>query len=456
MAAKIFSFLHSQKLVYLSLIFVVVAMVLIYYQVEPSPADYVMAIAVGLAGLSYILRRKLEPFSWIDVPLVGYLIFVIVQAVIQHQTLDVRFAMITAYLVATYFILKYVVTMYPRSGLVWLFRAYMIGAVFTALLMIYQMVSVYSFDGSWGALYFGRPNGWFKDANVAGPFLLPVIFYGLYQYISTRRWVYLTLFLIISAGVFLSFSRGAYLGYVCGIIAIIGIYTYQSWAHRAIRWRGILYGLVATICAAGLWAGMQTYQPIYSLTIERFGVLIKDYDLQGRAVSWQAGVNGSGQSLFGKGSGSYERESLKYQQGLESTSSADMEEATTSGDLDKNDFNELAGEEIVTGSGEEIIITPSAHNTYLRVLLENGIIGLALLLMAWVWLSIKSTMVILSSRGMEEWLRPYAMVVFVSFVAYLPMGTFIDTLHWRFLWLIAGMLAGIIYLVKVTNNDEGR
>jgi O-antigen ligase len=78
----------------------------------------------------------------------------------------------------------------------------------------------------------------------------------------------------------------------------------------------------------------------------------------------------------------------------------------------------------------------------LRVLLENGIPGIVLLVIFFIWLAIKGLWCLWLNRKSPG--LSYMVIAWVSYVAFLPMGTFIDTLHWRFLWIIAGVLSASV------------
>ena len=83
-------------------------------------------------------------------------------------------------------------------------------------------------------------------------------------------------------------------------------------------------------------------------------------------------------------------------------------------------------------------MTTSAHNTYLRVLVESGIIGF-LAFMAFI---VSLLVIAIRSLARDNWEWPLA------FVLVLVAGLAIDTLHWRELWVLAAVIGGSSVAVR--------
>ena len=126
----------------LSLGLVALSALLVYYQQEPSLADYVMALAAVVVAIGVLARRHWQILSWVDVPLILYLGYVAIQAAITYQSIDLRFALITLYLGATYFIVKYVLLQNKQQGFRWLFLAYMVVALENKEVIIYNQLTM--------------------------------------------------------------------------------------------------------------------------------------------------------------------------------------------------------------------------------------------------------------------------------------------------------------------------
>src|SRR5262249_52271360 len=130
-------------------------------------------------------------------------------------------------------------------------RAYILAGVCAALAGI-----VGYFKGIDILTLYGRARGTFKDPNVFGPFLiLPMLF--LLQSFLTRglRILSLAAFLIMAAGLFLSFSRAAWAHMVFSavmMIALMFVTTPSGW----FRARVVAFSVMAGLAVTGLLIGL--------------------------------------------------------------------------------------------------------------------------------------------------------------------------------------------------------
>ena len=89
---------------------------------------------------------------------------------------------------------------------------------------------------------------------------------------------------------------------------------------------------------------------------------------------------------------------------------------------------------IGTGNGSYEAFSPtgfSAHNTYLRLLVENGVLGLLL------FLAFLGAIITLTFRYKRDIITHAALVSILGIIIH---SAFIDTLHWRHFWLLLGLL----------------
>ena len=124
----------------------------------------------------------------------------------------------------------------------------------------------------------GRAAGVFEDPNVLGSFLVFGALIGFRRLITgevRHRLVTAAVMLVILAGLFLSFSRGAWAALVIGLL-FTAFFTFRSSASR-IRRRMIGLGAVALVAFGSLLAGLLTVPEIADTFADRF-TLTKDYD----------------------------------------------------------------------------------------------------------------------------------------------------------------------------------
>jgi O-antigen ligase len=132
---------------------------------------------------------------------------------------------------------------------------------------------------------FGRATGTFKDPNVFGPFIAgPAVMLAqgfLVGGLKRPIWS-LTAFLIIVAGIFFSFSRGAW-GVAVFSIVLTGLLLLITTRSGKLRSRIIFSGIAGVVLLAALLAVILSTESTRALFDQRFA-LAQDYDVgaQGR------------------------------------------------------------------------------------------------------------------------------------------------------------------------------
>jgi hypothetical protein len=93
---------------------------------------------------------------------------------------------------------------------------------------------------------------------------------------------------------------------------------------------------------------------------------------------------------------------------------------------------------IGVGPGQFEYVAPiSAHSTYIRAGAEEGVLGLAALLSLLIGTLIVACRNVVLGRGTAG-LSSTALLA--SWVGLLANSVFVDTLHWRHLWILAGLI----------------
>lgn len=382
---------------------------------EPAPCDLLLATACAAWLINRLLnggRVLLENANWM---LLGFLLTGwIGVASAPSLPQSVRFAAITTYLAAFYYLTrqasrdfslrKKIISLYLASalitvGLVWI-------TIAVAPFGLLPEDSLLTFRT--------RPIALFKDPNVTGVFIVPAALYFLWQCLQfTRPAGTAALYLLSECAVFLTLSRGALmsLGLGCGMIFLL---TPSTWRKRltlmvlsvlVVELLSFVLAFYPATAVKGLERSFphmpffryvvteKSLPPVGMLGVYREGVIM-DYDRGGRAYAWKAGLEiFKERPLLGTGPGSFESLSPAIEEQLGAK-----------------------------------FITPSAHNLYIRALAENGIIGFTLLLAFFIyaWRSARYT-------GDNLWIK-------AALIALLVNAFFIDTIHHRHLWLLLAFL----------------
>jgi glycosyltransferase involved in cell wall biosynthesis/O-antigen ligase len=388
-----------------------------FVQIEPAPTDLLVALAAVVAGLSWLAGRSL-PGRQIFSPRANILllIFAVTNFLLPFQSTgyaSLRFMLLTLYLVGFYFLLVILLQDFPAVKIA--NYAYVAAAIITTILIWAAFFAHYSLAidlegqrllGQFSLLLHGRPEGFFKDPNVAGPFLVSACLFCLSCLLVAKHdkgkrfdwltWAYASAFALLVNGLILSFSRTAVIGLGVGAVSLLFIQRRQVISN----WRNLILG----IGLAGLvLAGLFSYQPFATLAIDRF-VPIQAYDYAGRFYAWQAGVKMFLLHPSGWGPGSFERLAPEIQ--------------------------------------AMPIVTPSAHSTLLRVLAENGLLGgfaLYGFFLALIWRGYR-----LHKQSASSEDRLYAAFLTSSLCGMVVSGFLIDALHWRHFWLLLGMSAALV------------
>jgi len=364
-------------------------------QFEPPATDILLMVGFFRRALLSATLRIPKP----DNPLTPLALFVVLNlaqlAVVHDLGRGVLFASVSAYVLV---VLVYIFwNISSHAGCSW-DRALAFSVYVTATIIIVlglskamgaQSFFAHLFDGT-------RPRAFFKDPNVAAPFIafwvLRVLSYYLRgNRLALRSWASIG-FLIVA--LMFTFSRGVFVNLFAGTVVLAIVLVASHKPHKLIVF--LLLGVVATIIAlpASSYLGQ-----------ERF-LRINEYDLEGRLAAWKSGWMIVQENPFGVGPGQFEYYSVQYQQA--------------------NIGNRY--------------ITPSAHNLYLRVLAENGVLGF--LLLAWaVLMTIWKLVVAIRAelRSSSRAYLPELTWVLAAMVGMLTEGLVIDVLHWRHFGIALGL-----------------
>jgi len=364
---------------------------------EPAPVDLVLALLVVCVVLVAPQRLSVRP----SVALASAS-FAAVTVLSVNNASDLgragRYEATTLYLMATAIAL---------SAIFWSSRAarnciaaYLIGASASAIAAVLALFLHY--PGSHLLLYDPhRIMALFKDPNVFSGFLVPGIAIIVDELAHPRllQWSFRTKLVILSAlgaGLLFAFSRAAYLNGAIAVATVVGVHSLRRGGGRYAARVIVAIGVVG-IAAVGLLVATHSTQFLQSRSH------LQAYDQQRFATQSEA-LHSATRPLFGFGPGQV-----------------------------------------------EVNLPLASHSLYARVAYEQGIPGLLTLALLF-----GLTLVVamrLASRPSRVGVGGAALLA--SWLGLLANSAFIDTLHWRHLWIIGGLIwANYAYSTRPEDVDS--
>ncbi|MER9939025.1 O-antigen ligase family protein [Mesorhizobium sp. M0011] len=277
-----------------------------------------------------------------------------------------------------------------------IFIAYVVSAVATSLLGIAGYF--HAFPGAEMFTKYDRAAGAFQDPNVFGPFLVLPGIYLLYLLLTgpvTRMPLLAVPLLIITAGIFFSFSRGAWGMFAVSAVLLTGCLFLQS-ASGKFRLRVVVMTIAAlALLVVAMIVILQL--PGVSEMFSNRAHLEQSYDTArlGRFARYGIGFQMAMEHPFGIGP-------------------------------------------LVFGT----IFGEDTHDIWLKMLMDYGWLGFVSFLTLVAWTMAAGFRILLRDR---PW-QPYLLCAYVAFIGNIGLGTFIDIDHWRHVYLLLGLIWGAIAL----------
>ena len=360
---------------------------------EPAPYELLLSpIIVIWACFGLRLNRGFAPMVLL------LLLYLAGGVLTLTQTADLPTGVVymatSAFVIFSAFFFAAVVAVAPEERLRIITNAYIAGAVVTALLGIAGYFNL--FPGSDIFLRYDRVKGAFQDPNVFGPFLvLPLVF--LFREILTRPLRQspgkIVLLLILVVGIFLAFSRAAWGMAGFALILTAGL-TFLSERRPVARLRILIYLALALLVIGLLVAAALSIPAVSNLFAQR-AQLVESYD---------AGDLGR----FG-------RQQLGF--------FLVQERPLGIGPLQ---FAHLFGED--------------EHNMWLKGFTTYGWLGGFAYIVLVLWTIFAAGRLLLKPRPWQKYLQ----CAFAVYLGQVMIHNVIDNDHWRHLFLLYGMLWGII------------
>jgi O-antigen ligase len=362
-----------------------------YVVTEPAPSDilFVVLFFVFLAS-----RNVPKPVDLNPVLSLGLLLFVLGHLTSLFALEDVPRALfytgVTAYLLVFWYTIVALVKNFGMSAVRLIHSAFLFAAVIAVLIallvpLVPSLVDILGLRSTLGP----RAQGPFKDPNVYAPFLCAA-FMLVVNDLMTRRISLLSIVLLtlFAVGILSAFSRGAYVNLSVSIATFVGLHFVlvqrRQWFSRGVAISVVLAAVVIPVVLLYVEA-----QGLDDFFYRRFQM--QSYD-EGRFSTQLQALLTFGQSPLGVGPGQAEH-----------------------------------------------VLPLSPHSLYLRVAVENGILGIIgwlLFLLTTLWLCLEGV----ARRGP---FRDIYVVCFAILAGILINSLVIDSLHWRHFFLFLALPIGI-------------
>lgn len=359
--------------------------------IEPSPYE----AAAAILGLICIIApvtvdRKLLPLIlFLALWIVGGLIALMPVA---HKDKTVQFASVSVFLAVTAFVYACLFTQDCVRRIALVRSAYVVAGTVVAVLGIIGYFEAFPGAGKM-FLEAGRAKGTFKDPNVFGPYLIFPMLLLLHRLLNDRIGFYVVPLLIMLLGLFLSFSRGAWVHFVLSAAIMVGLTLFTTTSLRA-RFRMIVMVVAALVMCSAATVFLLSFDAVGSMFTER-AKLVQSYDA-------------------GTDRGRFALQALAVDTMLEYPLGIGPYELTARYGLQQ-------------------------HNVYLQAFLVYGWLGgvsYVVLVLLTLVLGLRSVFVA------TPW-RPVMIVCVATFVGVVAEGFVIDTDHWRHFFLLLGMIWGL-------------
>ena len=352
-------------------------------RIEPAPADLVFGVLIALAFVTGRLHLERVPLS-VTLLVSGFLALnLLASTAAIDGTRAATYFGITLYLgIFTLWLTAYVCSA-QRARLVVV--AYLGGAALSAALACLALIK--PFPGSDAFVRGPRAQGLFKDPNVFGPFLVPAVLILMEETVAPRLLRFrlatkLVLLSVMTVGVVFSFSRAAWLNLAVGTVVLLVVLALRRGGAR----RAMALLLVTLVAGAALFGVVAATSSLGFLTQR---AALQEYDTQ-RFDTQASGVEVAVEHPLGIGPGQFER-----------------------------------------------ISALSAHSTYVRALAEEGVLG------AFVVLGLVVLTLGFAARNVALGVDTYGIGsagLLAAWCGLLANSSFVDTLHWRHLWLVAALI----------------
>jgi hypothetical protein len=364
-----------------------------FVMIEPAPYEFIVALAMFVffaTGLT--LRISHLPLALLMAFFSLGCVLSLVPVVSEPKT--VQWTVVTCFLAITSVFFAMALADDPMRHLDVLMRGYLVAAVLTSALAVFAYFHL--MPGAELFLRYGRAKATFKDPNVFGPFLILPALIMLQRILFGRtRDVVIggATTLLMGAGLFLSFSRGAW-GHFAASLAMMLALTYFTTHSGRLRLRIVVSVALGCAVVTVFIAALLSLKGVGDLFAERAN-LVNSYD-------------GGHLGRFGR-----------------HTLGALMVLSHPNG-IGPLQFNHYMPED--------------PHNSFLDAFMAGGWLG------GIAYMALTLILLVVGLRHAfvpTPWQRPY-IAIYATFVGEVGESYIIDVQHWRHYFLIIGLIWGLV------------
>jgi hypothetical protein len=366
--------------------------------------SFVLVLGVSLLAGSFAFQRTTLGLLVLLVMFIPFALVAAFQATFTPLTDALTFQAVTIFLFfTTYWVANYVAEA-PQERMRVIVLAYTVAAVISAMMGTLGYLGL--IPGKDALTLYGRAKALFNDPNVFGPFLILPAMYALQRVLlgsSKRAFWGGIIFMIITVGVFASFSRAAW-GHLAGSAMMVYLLCFVFVAHAREKVRMLIIALLGALMIAVAIGGLLSIPSVQRL-----------FEVRATAQNYDEGETGR----FGRQGYAFE---LALQNPL---------------GIGPLEFRNLRVKE-------------EPHDSYVNVIHVYGWGGgLAFILLIGTTLWRGLTFVVKSS--------PNRLLLIPLISVFVPLSieaAIIDLDHWRHFYLVAGLIWGVTAGYRTTKKGE--
>lgn len=360
--------------------------------IEPAPVD---VLTIGLFVLG-VLSGILELGSIKATPALFLGLFIVANFVSLYDPLDLTratwYLAVTIYLIGSLSFFVSFLQAYETPGMQTIIRAYVSAAILCVIIGLLSYFKIIGFQHY--LLLSGRPKGLFKDPNVFGPYVIAPALFALAGVICKGRglrsgFIHGISLAITTGGVILSYSRACWINYAVCLVVYIGLgYLLTPVGFPPLfPMRRLIAGCLLGIAALCILLQLPQVQNMMRERIASNG--LHGYD-QDRFRTQRLALASAQNRPLGIGPGQAE-ETFQY----------------------------------------------ATHSSYLRVLSENGLLGLVGYV-GFVVASLIRALVMTVRTDNIFWKKIY-LIAAACITGHIINSAVVDTVHWRHYWLLLAL-----------------